>query len=79
MQTKETSLGMPDTKVSVRELFNIESDMQVPAFSQASEHTPDLDKDYLFDRDTTLFRSEARACRGGRDQTQASLADFRNL
>jgi cobaltochelatase CobS len=54
MQTKETSLGMPDTKVSVRELFNIESDMQVPAFSQASEHTPDLDKDYLFDRDTTL-------------------------
>jgi cobaltochelatase CobS len=54
MQTKETSLGMPDTKVSVRELFNIDSDMQVPAFSQASEHTPDLDKDYLFDRDTTL-------------------------
>ncbi len=54
MQTKETSPGMPDTKVSVRQLFNIDSDMEVPAYSQASEHTPDLDKDYLFDRDTTL-------------------------
>src|SRR3954467_12044350 len=54
MQTKETSPGIPDTKVSVRQLFNIDSDMEVPAFSQASEHTPDLDKDYLFDRDTTL-------------------------
>ncbi len=54
MQTKETSTGLPDTKVSVRQLFNIDSDMEVPAYSEASEHTPDLDKDYLFDRDTTL-------------------------
>ncbi len=54
MQTKETTVGMPDTKVSVRQLFNIDSDMEVPAFSEASEHTPEFDKDYLFDRDTTL-------------------------
>jgi len=54
MQTKETTVGMPDTKVSVRKLFNIDSDMEVPAFSEASEHTPEFDKDYLFDRDTTL-------------------------
>jgi cobaltochelatase CobS len=54
MQTKETSTGLPDTKVSVRQLFNIDSDMEVPAYAEASEHTPDLDKDYLFDRDTTL-------------------------
>ncbi|MDB5642967.1 MAG: cobS [Hyphomicrobiales bacterium] len=54
MQTKETSTGMPDTTVSVRKLFNIDSDMEVPAFSAPSEHTPEFDKDYLFDRDTTL-------------------------
>ena len=54
MQTKETTVGMPDTKVSVRKLFNIDSDMDVPAYSEASEHTPEFDKDYLFDRDTTL-------------------------
>ena len=28
--------------------------MKVPAYSEADEHVPDLDPDYLFDRDTTL-------------------------
>ncbi len=28
--------------------------MQVPAFSETNEYVPDLDPDYLFDRDTTL-------------------------
>jgi cobaltochelatase CobS len=46
--------GMPDKKVSVRQLFGIDSDMEVPAYSQTSEHVPDLDPDYLFDRQTTL-------------------------
>jgi cobaltochelatase CobS len=45
---------MPDTKVSVRQVFGIDSDMQVPAYSQTSEHVPDIDKEYLFDRPTTL-------------------------
>jgi len=44
----------PDRKISVREVFGIDSDMQVPAYSEASEHVPDFDPDYLFDRDTTL-------------------------
>ncbi len=44
----------PDTTVSVREVFNIDSDMKVPAFSRGSEHVPDLDSSYRFDRDTTL-------------------------
>ena len=44
----------PDTEVSVRELFDIDVDMQVPAFKTASEHVPDYDEAYLFDRDTTL-------------------------
>ena len=46
--------SLPDTRVSVREVFGIDSDMQVPAYSRGEEHVPDLDRDYLFDRDTTL-------------------------
>ncbi|QQS14143.1 MAG: cobaltochelatase subunit CobS [Rhodospirillales bacterium] len=46
--------GLPDTKVSVREQFGIDSDMTVPAFSKPTEHTPPVDPDYLFDHDTTL-------------------------
>jgi len=46
--------GMPDTKVSARQLFNIDTELMVPAFSAPDEHVPDLDPDYLFDRETTL-------------------------
>jgi cobaltochelatase CobS len=46
--------GLPDMKVSVRQLFGIDTDMEVPAYSHASEHVPDFDPDYLFNRDTTL-------------------------
>ena len=45
---------LPDTEVSVRKLFNIDSDIKVPAYAKTSEHVPELDPDYLFDRDTTL-------------------------
>ena len=45
---------LPDTKVSVREVFGIDSDMEVPAYSESEEHVPDFDPDYLFDRETTL-------------------------
>ncbi len=44
----------PDITVSVRQTFGIDSDMQVPAFSQSNEYVPDLDDVYRFDRDTTL-------------------------
>jgi cobaltochelatase CobS len=46
--------GLPDMKVSVRQVFGIDSDMEAPAYSTSEEHVPDLDPDYLFDRDTTL-------------------------
>ena len=46
-------LGLPDTAVSARDLFRIETDLQVPA-SSVGEHVPPLDPDYVFDRDTTL-------------------------
>src|SRR3989338_8118564 len=45
---------LPDTKVSVREVFGIDSDISVPAYSEPDAHVPDVDPDYLFDRDTTL-------------------------
>ena len=45
---------IPDIKVKVRQTFGIDSDLEVPAFSQTSEHVPDLDESYCFDRETTL-------------------------
>jgi len=46
--------SQPDLTLSARELFKIDSDLQVPAFSVADEHVPPRDPDYVFDRDTTL-------------------------
>jgi cobaltochelatase CobS len=50
----ESEIRVPDIKVSVRQLFGIDSNLEVPAFSQVGEHVPDLDEDYLFNRETTL-------------------------
>src|SRR6187399_1176555 len=46
--------GLPDMKVSVRQVFGIDSDLEVPAYSAVDEHVPDIDSDYRFDRPTTL-------------------------
>jgi len=46
--------GLPDIEVSVRQLFGIDSDLKVPAYSETNEHVPDLDPDYLFNKDVTL-------------------------
>ncbi|MFY9287798.1 MAG: cobaltochelatase subunit CobS [Alphaproteobacteria bacterium] len=53
-QTIPDEKGMPDIKVSVRQTFGLDSDLQVPAFSAAGEHVPDIDEAYRFDHDTTL-------------------------
>ncbi|PIW30650.1 MAG: cobaltochelatase subunit CobS [Rhodospirillales bacterium CG15_BIG_FIL_POST_REV_8_21_14_020_66_15] len=45
---------VPDVTVSVRQTFGIDSDMEVPAFSEAEEHVPERDEAYRFDRETTL-------------------------
>ena len=44
----------PDRQVSVREVFGLNTDLKVPAFSQRDEHVPDIDPAYRFDHDTTL-------------------------
>ncbi|HEX4261397.1 MAG TPA: AAA family ATPase, partial [Acetobacteraceae bacterium] len=49
-----SAIDQPDTHVAVRELFDIDSDMEVPAFSVRTEHVPDIDDAYRFDRETTL-------------------------
>jgi len=45
---------LPDMQISVRQVFGIDSDLEVPAFSESSNHVPDIDEDYLFNRETTL-------------------------
>src|SRR5215204_6422622 len=50
----ETLMPAPDKVAKVRDLFGVESDMEVPAFSEADERVPDLDPTYVFDPDTTL-------------------------
>jgi len=50
----DTVLDAPDKMVKVRELFGIDSDMEVPAFSEADERVPDFDAAYVFDPNTTL-------------------------
>ena len=50
----DISASMPDTVISVREVFGIDSDLKVPAYSEPEGHVPELDPDYIFDRQTTL-------------------------
>lgn len=45
---------VPDTTISVRKVFGIDTDLEVPAFSQSEEHVPDIDPAYCFDEATTL-------------------------
>jgi cobaltochelatase CobS len=53
-KTDTKQLGMPDTKLSVRQVFGIDTDMDVMGYGKADDHVPDLDPDYLFNRDVTL-------------------------
>ena len=54
MPSGETLMAAPDKMLKVRDAFGIDSDMEVPAFSEADERVPDLDPAYVFDPDTTL-------------------------
>ena len=45
--------ALPDTEVSVRETFGVDSDWKVPAYKERTEHVPEIDPDYLFDPPTT--------------------------
>jgi cobaltochelatase CobS len=45
---------LPDIKISAQQMFGIDTDLEVPAFSARDEHVPDIDPDYRFNRETTL-------------------------
>ena len=44
----------PDIKLSVKQTFGIDTEMEVEAFSKSNSLVPEIDKDYKFDRETTL-------------------------
>ena len=44
----------PDIKISVKQTFGIDTEMEIDAFSKKNEFVPKIDQDYKFDRDTTL-------------------------
>ena len=44
----------PDIKISINQIFGIDTDMKVDGFSKKNEFVPEIDSSYKFDRDTTL-------------------------
>ncbi len=54
MTATGTEHKAPDIKVSVRQTFGLDTDLEVPAFSSADDHVPSVDEAYRFDRDTTF-------------------------
>ena len=51
--SEQFPLMAPDTTVSARKTFNVDFDMEVPAFSKRSEYVPEIDEAYIFDTQTT--------------------------
>src|SRR5215218_7747322 len=49
-----SAIDTPDTTVDARKLFDLDVDLEVPAFSTRTEHVPEFDSAYRFDRETTL-------------------------
>ena len=52
--TPTSAISQPDTEIRVRETFGLDVDLTVPAFSTRTEHVPEVDDSYHFDRETTL-------------------------
>ncbi|MBA59419.1 MAG: cobaltochelatase subunit CobS [Gammaproteobacteria bacterium] len=46
--------SLPDIQVDVNETFGLDVELKVPGFSDASEHVPVIDENYIFDTETTL-------------------------
>ncbi|PID60010.1 MAG: cobaltochelatase subunit CobS [Gammaproteobacteria bacterium] len=58
-RTPDTSLSaspapLPDTMISVREVFGLDVNITVPAYTTRTDRVPEIDPDYLFDHRTTL-------------------------
>ena len=42
----------PDIKISVRQTFNLDTEMEVDGLSKKNKYVPEIDNDYKIDRDT---------------------------
>ncbi|MCK8785443.1 cobaltochelatase subunit CobS [Roseomonas sp. NAR14] len=49
-----SAIDTPDITVNAREVFGTDIDLEVPAYSTRTEHVPEIDDAYRFDKDTTL-------------------------
>jgi cobaltochelatase CobS len=49
-----SAIDTPDITVDARQVFGLDIDMEVPAFSTRTEHVPEFDAAYRFDRETTM-------------------------
>ena len=47
-------IGSPDTEISVKKVFGLNTELKVPAYSKKNEYVPEVDKDYLFNHETTI-------------------------
>jgi len=47
-------IGSPDTEISVKKVFCLNTDLKVPAYSKKNEYVPEVDEDYLFNHETTI-------------------------
>ena len=45
---------VPNIKLSVKQTFGIDSNLEVDAFEKKNEFVPEIDKNYKFDKDTTI-------------------------
>jgi cobaltochelatase CobS len=49
-----SAIDAPDIKVTAREAFGLDIDLEVPGYSIRTEHVPEIDSTYRFDKETTL-------------------------
>jgi cobaltochelatase CobS len=52
--TPTSAISVPDITVKARDVFGIDADLEIPAFSVRTEHVPEVDQAYQFDKETSL-------------------------
>ena len=50
----ESTSYLPDITISSKQVFGMEKDIRIPAFSKKTSLVPEIDNDYFFDNDTTI-------------------------
>ena len=55
----------PDLKISVKQTFNIDSDLEVPAFSEKNDYVPEIDNNYILTKKPlSLFLPDLQTTKG---------------